>query len=135
MFAQVSPSSVIFECHPHKSPSGALRHGHLLPACTTSSLIFYTGLSFQNLSPSGVLYYLVVTMQAPRLPPSTEEALTHHISQIWIKISSIRELMSIFSVAEIYRILSHFYSHFTFLWVSILKLLINLSPVLSLPWL
>lgn len=68
MFVQVSPSGVIFECHPHKSPSGALRHGHLLPACTTSSLIFYTGLSFQDLSPSGVLCYLVITMQAPRLP-------------------------------------------------------------------
>lgn len=51
-------SSVTLRCHLHvchhrRSPSGSLRHGYLLPACTTGSFIFHTGLSFlQEVSPS-----------------------------------------------------------------------------------
>lgn len=141
MLTQVSPMCSL-KCHSRALPSSVtLRdnpqaHSGVATCCRHAQLAasFFTwdGPSFRKFL-LGVVYYLVLLMQAPGLP-SPCRGFTDS-SRFRIKILSVRQLMGILSVVEIYRFLSHSYSHFMYFQISIPKLLINLFHVLSLPWL
>ena len=63
--------------------------------------------------------------------PDTGLELTDREIMTWAEVGRLTDWAT--QAPQIYRFLSYFDSHFMYLWASILKLLINLFHILSLP--